>query len=80
MYAPSFIADDTELDAQVSAEVSPRASQRHPEASLFDVQELRFQRDGIHRRDGLSKREGKRSSASTIHENDLPRFVKFINL
>lgn len=60
MYAPFLVTDDTELDAQVSAEVSPRARQRHPKASVFDVQELRFQGDGVHRRDGLSKREGKR--------------------
>jgi len=42
MYDPFLIADDTELDAQVSAEVSPRASQWYPETSVFDIQELCF--------------------------------------
>lgn len=55
MYAPFLITDDTELDAQVSTEVSPRASQRHPQTSVLDVQKLRFQGDGIHCRNGLSK-------------------------
>lgn len=58
MYAPFVVSDDIELDAQIPAEVSPGASQRHPEASLLDVQELRFQGDGIHRGDRLSEREG----------------------
>ena len=58
MYGPLVVSDDIELDAQVPAEVSPGAGQRHLEASLLHVQELRFQGDGIYRGDRLSEREG----------------------
>lgn len=58
MYGPLLVSDDIELHAQVPAEVSPGAGQRHLEAPLFDVQELCFQGDGIHRGDRLSERKG----------------------
>lgn len=62
-----FFPDDIELDAQVSAKVSPGAGQRHLEASLLHVQELRFQGDGIHRGDRLSEREGEPFLTSPRH-------------
>lgn len=58
MYGPLVVSDDIELDAQVPAEVSSGAGQRHPEASLLDLQELRFQGNGVYRGDRLSEREG----------------------
>lgn len=64
MYGPLVVSDDIELDAQVPAEVSPGAGQRHPEASLLDLQELRFQGNGVYRGDRLSEREGEWTSAS----------------
>lgn len=67
MYGPMIsFPDDIELDAQVSAKVSPGAGQRHLEASLLHVQELRFQGDGIHRGDRLSEREGESSLCSDL--------------
>ena len=53
-----LFADHPELDAQVPAEISPRQSQRHRQAALLHVQDVRLQGDPVHRRDGLSEREG----------------------
>lgn len=57
-----FAADDTELHAQVPAEVSPSPCQRHPQASLLHVSHLRLQGDGVHRRHRLPERKGEISN------------------
>lgn len=53
-----LVADDPELDAQVPAQVSPREGERHPEAALLDVQNVRLQRDGVHSGHRLPERKG----------------------
>lgn len=64
-YARFYVfSDDIKFDAQISAEVSSREGERRSQASLLDVQELRIQRNGIHRSYGLSKREGELSHVS----------------
>ena len=54
-----LFADDPELDAQVPAEVSPGEGQRHLEAALLHVPDLRVQGDRVHRGHGVPERKGK---------------------
>lgn len=54
-------ADDPELDAQVPAAVPPGARQRHPQAALLHLQDVRLQGDRVHRRHGIPEREGEKA-------------------
>lgn len=51
-------ADDPELNAQVSATVPLGARQRHPQAALFHLQDLRLQGDGVHSSHSIPERKG----------------------
>ena len=50
-------SDHPQLDAQVPAAVPPGAGQRHHEAALLDLQDLRLQGDRVHRSHRLPERE-----------------------
>ena len=50
--------DNTQLDAQVSATLPRRQAERHNQAAMERVQDVRLQGDWVHRRHGLSEREG----------------------
>lgn len=53
-------ADHFKLHAQISAEVSYRSSQRHPQTSLQHIQNIRVSWDWIYRCDSIPKRKGDR--------------------
>lgn len=54
-----LFADDTQLDAQVPAEVPSRKGERHTQAALFDVSDVCLQGDGVYRSHRISERKGK---------------------
>lgn len=54
-YGFFFVSDDIELDAQVSAQVSPGQGERYIKTSVFDVSVVRLQRNRIHSRNRISK-------------------------
>lgn len=61
--------DDPELHAQVPAQVPHSAGQRHPEASLQHLQDVRVPRDRVRGCDSISERQGE--SAFTLHRGPL---------
>ena len=50
-------ADNTQLNAQVPAAVSPGAGERHRPAAVRHLQDVRVQGDAVHRRHRLPERE-----------------------
>lgn len=62
-----MVTDDPELNAQVPTEVSPSTCQRHPETALFDVQDLRLQRDRVHSGHRLPERKGEHCLHTYTH-------------
>lgn len=61
--------DDPELHAQVPAQVPHSAGQRHPEAPLQHLQDVRVPRDRVRGCDSISERQGE--SAFTLHRRPL---------
>lgn len=58
------VADHSKLDAQISASIPHREGQRYPQITIQYLQDLRFPRNGLHCRDCLSERQGKRNYCS----------------
>lgn len=92
-HSARFFPDDTQLDAQVPAQVSPSQGERHPQAALLDVSDVRLQGDRVHRSHRLSEREGKEwlnallaitriiNSDSQLHDhNKLPAIISVFRL
>lgn len=50
-----FVSDDTELHAQIPTKISPGQGERHPEATVLNLQDIRLQGDGVHSRNRLPK-------------------------
>ena len=52
-----LLSDDSELNAQIPAAIPPGSSERHFEAPLRELQDLRVPRDRVHRRDSIPERK-----------------------
>lgn len=66
------ITDDSELHAQIPAEISHRQSQRYSQTPIQYVQNLRFSRNRLHCRNSISKWQGK-------HEQQFSVFITMNN-
>lgn len=51
-------ADDSQLDAQVPAEVPPGPRQRYPQAALLHLQDVRLQGNRVYCRHRIPERKG----------------------
>jgi len=58
-------SDDSELDAEVPASLSPRARLRHHQPALQYVQDVRLPRNGVHCRHRVPERKGNCNSFSS---------------
>lgn len=56
-----LVADDPKLDAQVPTEIPFGEGERHPEAALLNIQDLRLQGDRVHSGHRLPERKGELS-------------------
>lgn len=61
-----FFADNSQLDAQIPAQVSHSEGKWHPETALQHLQDLRLLRDRVHRSHSLPKRQG--GSTRPVHQ------------